>query len=134
MYTCQLLDEINEGDLQVKGQGYRDLCINTCTLLLKKYNNISKLFICFRAAKVKCQNYAYPDKYGHYREAKYCQTKHHWFWKVSHYTNYCALYYTTLLSCALNYPKLLYSTLHCYALHYTNVLLCSSLLFPDVRG
>ncbi|XP_060582244.1 alpha-1,6-mannosyl-glycoprotein 2-beta-N-acetylglucosaminyltransferase-like [Ruditapes philippinarum] len=36
------------------------------------------------AAKVKCQNFEYPDKYGHYREAKYCQTKHHWFWKLNH--------------------------------------------------
>ncbi|XP_053407802.1 alpha-1,6-mannosyl-glycoprotein 2-beta-N-acetylglucosaminyltransferase-like isoform X2 [Mercenaria mercenaria] len=36
------------------------------------------------AVKVKCQNAAYPDKYGHYREAKYCQTKHHWFWKLNH--------------------------------------------------
>lgn len=41
--------------------------------------------ICFmstRAEKIKCENYAYPDSYGHYREAKYTQTKHHWFWKV----------------------------------------------------
>ena len=30
-----------------------------------------------------CLNAKYPDKYGHYREAKYSQTKHHWFWKVS---------------------------------------------------
>lgn len=34
------------------------------------------------AEKAKCQNAAFPDKYGHYREAKYCQTKHHWFWKL----------------------------------------------------
>ena len=32
--------------------------------------------------KLGCQNKEYPDKYGHYREAKYCQTKNHWFWKV----------------------------------------------------
>lgn len=32
----------------------------------------------------KCNNAAYPDKYGHYREARYCQTKHHWFWKLHH--------------------------------------------------
>jgi len=35
-----------------------------------------------RAMKLGCQNKDYPDKYGHYREAKYCQTKNHWFWKV----------------------------------------------------
>ena len=33
--------------------------------------------------KRQCLNAKSPDKYGHYREAKYCQTKHHWFWKVS---------------------------------------------------
>ena len=35
-----------------------------------------------RAMKLGCLNKDYPDKYGHYREAKYCQTKNHWFWKV----------------------------------------------------
>nr|KAG5690833.1 hypothetical protein BaRGS_031185 [Batillaria attramentaria] len=30
----------------------------------------------------KCNNAEYPDKYGHYRESKYCQTKHHWIWKL----------------------------------------------------
>ena len=29
-----------------------------------------------------CLNKDFPDRYGHYREAKYTQTKHHWFWKV----------------------------------------------------
>ncbi|KAL5015879.1 hypothetical protein ScPMuIL_005468 [Solemya velum] len=36
------------------------------------------------ALKIKCLNAEHPDKYGHYREAKYCQTKHHWFWKLHH--------------------------------------------------
>ncbi|KAH3789456.1 hypothetical protein DPMN_167637 [Dreissena polymorpha] len=36
------------------------------------------------AVKKKCKNAAFPDKYGHYREAKYCQTKHHWLWKLHH--------------------------------------------------
>ena len=35
------------------------------------------------AKEVKCLNAAFPDAYGHYREATYTQTKHHWFWKVS---------------------------------------------------
>ena len=30
----------------------------------------------------KCNNADYPDKYGHYREVKYVQTKHHWMWKL----------------------------------------------------
>ncbi|XP_067935889.1 alpha-1,6-mannosyl-glycoprotein 2-beta-N-acetylglucosaminyltransferase-like [Watersipora subatra] len=29
-----------------------------------------------------CVNAEWPDKYGHYREAAYAQTKLHWFWKL----------------------------------------------------
>ncbi|KAK3784890.1 hypothetical protein RRG08_056845 [Elysia crispata] len=36
------------------------------------------------AIKSKCNNAEHPDKYGHYREAKYCQAKHHWIWKLQH--------------------------------------------------
>ncbi|CAG5132403.1 unnamed protein product, partial [Candidula unifasciata] len=36
------------------------------------------------AIKMKCNNAEHPDKYGHYREAKYCQAKHHWIWKLQH--------------------------------------------------
>lgn len=35
-----------------------------------------------QALEKKCNNAEHPDKYGHYREAKYCQTKHHWIWKL----------------------------------------------------
>uniref|UniRef100_A0A0B7A2W5 Alpha-1,6-mannosyl-glycoprotein 2-beta-N-acetylglucosaminyltransferase n=1 Tax=Arion vulgaris TaxID=1028688 RepID=A0A0B7A2W5_9EUPU len=35
------------------------------------------------AVKKKCNNAETPDKYGHYREAKYCQAKHHWIWKIN---------------------------------------------------
>lgn len=35
------------------------------------------------AVKVRCLNAHSPDAYGHYREAKYTQTKHHWWWKVN---------------------------------------------------
>ena len=34
------------------------------------------------AKKKRCLNANFPDAYGHYREATYTQTKHHWFWKV----------------------------------------------------
>lgn len=37
-----------------------------------------------KAKELNCHNKDYPDKYGHYREAKYSQTKHHWFWKINH--------------------------------------------------
>ncbi|KAK6177963.1 hypothetical protein SNE40_012817 [Patella caerulea] len=36
------------------------------------------------AIKAKCLNALHPDKYGHYREPKYCQAKHHWIWKLNH--------------------------------------------------
>ncbi|CAK8693192.1 unnamed protein product [Clavelina lepadiformis] len=30
----------------------------------------------------KCNNAEYPDSYGHYREVRYVQIKHHWLWKL----------------------------------------------------
>jgi len=35
-----------------------------------------------KAKEMKCNNYKHPDKFGHYREAKYTATKHHWWWKI----------------------------------------------------
>lgn len=35
------------------------------------------------AEEVGCQNSRYPDIHGHYREGKFCQTKHHWWWKIN---------------------------------------------------
>jgi len=37
----------------------------------------------YRALKMGCTNAETPDSYGHYREAKYTQTKHHWWWKIN---------------------------------------------------
>lgn len=34
------------------------------------------------AIKLGCINAEYPDSFGHYREAKFSQTKHHWWWKL----------------------------------------------------
>ena len=42
-----------------------------------------------KAKERKCLNAAFPDAYGHYREAAYTQTKHHWFWKVSTFKSNC---------------------------------------------
>lgn len=39
--------------------------------------------IFFRAERLKCANAQWPDIYGHYREAKFTQTKHHWWWKAN---------------------------------------------------
>lgn len=35
----------------------------------------------------KCANADHPDLYGHYREAKFTQTKHHWWWKANRVFN-----------------------------------------------
>ncbi|KAK7572144.1 hypothetical protein V9T40_014616 [Parthenolecanium corni] len=35
------------------------------------------------AIEKKCNNAYHPDLYGHYREAKFTQTKHHWWWKAN---------------------------------------------------
>ncbi|CAG9577470.1 unnamed protein product [Danaus chrysippus] len=37
--------------------------------------------------KLKCNNALHPDLHGHYREAKYTQTKHHWWWKANRIFN-----------------------------------------------
>ncbi|GCC25330.1 hypothetical protein chiPu_0003740 [Chiloscyllium punctatum] len=34
------------------------------------------------AFKLGCINAEYQDSFGHYRESKFCQTKHHWWWKL----------------------------------------------------
>uniref|UniRef100_A0A8D8ZUS3 Alpha-1,6-mannosyl-glycoprotein 2-beta-N-acetylglucosaminyltransferase n=1 Tax=Cacopsylla melanoneura TaxID=428564 RepID=A0A8D8ZUS3_9HEMI len=34
-----------------------------------------------------CNNAEHPDLYGHYREAKFTQTKHHWWWKANRVFN-----------------------------------------------
>ena len=41
----------------------------------------------FRAERLKCTNAKWPDLYGHYREAKFTQTKHHWWWKANRIFN-----------------------------------------------
>ena len=37
----------------------------------------------FRAVSVACTNAHWPDLHGHYREAQFTQTKHHWWWKAN---------------------------------------------------
>ncbi|CAN8025810.1 unnamed protein product, partial [Ixodes persulcatus] len=36
-----------------------------------------------KAFQVKCLNAKYSDSYGHYRESKFTQIKHHWWWKIN---------------------------------------------------
>lgn len=35
------------------------------------------------AERDQCKNYQYPDMYGHYREARFTQIKHHVWWKLN---------------------------------------------------
>lgn len=41
------------------------------------------LFPDTRALEIGCVNAKHPDLYGHYRESKFTQTKHHWWWKAN---------------------------------------------------
>ncbi|KAK8759531.1 hypothetical protein V5799_002838 [Amblyomma americanum] len=36
-----------------------------------------------QARKIGCNNADFPDQYGHYRESKFTQIKHHWWWKLN---------------------------------------------------
>nr|XP_031847454.1 alpha-1,6-mannosyl-glycoprotein 2-beta-N-acetylglucosaminyltransferase [Nomia melanderi]XP_031847455.1 alpha-1,6-mannosyl-glycoprotein 2-beta-N-acetylglucosaminyltransferase [Nomia melanderi]XP_031847456.1 alpha-1,6-mannosyl-glycoprotein 2-beta-N-acetylglucosaminyltransferase [Nomia melanderi] len=36
-----------------------------------------------QALDIGCVNAKHPDLYGHYRESKFTQTKHHWWWKAN---------------------------------------------------
>lgn len=47
-------------------------------------NDCGKSLSKAEAIKVNCNNRFYPDQYGHYREEKIVQIKHHWFWKISY--------------------------------------------------
>ena len=47
------------------------------------YVTLHSLIVYFRANRVQCANADFPDLYGHYREAKFTQTKHHWWWKAN---------------------------------------------------
>ncbi|CAH2987853.1 unnamed protein product [Chilo suppressalis] len=52
-----------------------------------------------QAVKLKCNNALHPDLHGHYREAKYTQTKHHWWWKANRIFNQlqCTIGHTGLV-------------------------------------
>ena len=60
-------------------------CKITGGILLKVINK--QICINFRAERLGCINSKWPDLYGHYREAKFTQTKHHWWWKANRIFN-----------------------------------------------
>jgi alpha-1,6-mannosyl-glycoprotein beta-1,2-N-acetylglucosaminyltransferase len=35
------------------------------------------------AIRLRCNNAHFPDSFGHYREAKFTQMKHHFWWKLN---------------------------------------------------
>jgi hypothetical protein len=49
--------------------------------------NLFVMHCVYRAKEMLCNNALYPDLYGHYREAKFTQTKHHWWWKANRVFN-----------------------------------------------
>ena len=52
-------------------------------LLFPPNHSPTPLLTIHRAVKAGCVNAQHPDKYGHYREARFTQTKHHWWWKAN---------------------------------------------------
>lgn len=52
----------------------------TISLNMQNVNSFN-ISLALRAIIRKCNNALHPDLYGHYREAKFTQTKHHWWWK-----------------------------------------------------
>ena len=36
----------------------------------------------FEDIRKDCNNIKFKDTFGHYRESRFVQVKHHWFWKV----------------------------------------------------
>lgn len=56
---------------------------NTLSSQLMNLNLIFVFLFIYRALIINCQNALYPDHYGHYREASFTQTKHHWWWKAN---------------------------------------------------
>ena len=54
------------------------LCVHICI-----FNGILALHFFVRALEISCNNANWPDTHGHYREAQFTQTKHHWWWKAN---------------------------------------------------
>ncbi|EEB09878.1 alpha-1,6-mannosyl-glycoprotein beta-1,2-N-acetylglucosaminyltransferase, putative [Pediculus humanus corporis] len=46
-------------------------------------NDCSRNMTIEEALKKNCVNAEWPDMYSHYREAKFTQAKHHWWWKAN---------------------------------------------------
>ncbi|XP_023036388.1 alpha-1,6-mannosyl-glycoprotein 2-beta-N-acetylglucosaminyltransferase isoform X4 [Drosophila willistoni] len=74
---CKVLQIFYPYSIQTHPHEYPGLDPNDCPRNMKKD----------QALITNCNNALYPDLYGHYREAKFTQTKHHWWWKANRVFN-----------------------------------------------
>ncbi|RWS12652.1 alpha-1:6-mannosyl-glycoprotein 2-beta-N-acetylglucosaminyltransferase-like protein [Dinothrombium tinctorium] len=72
-FYCQVLQIFYPHSLQLHPNEFPGPDPNDCPRNIKKDE----------AILLNCINARDSDTYGHYREAKYTQTKHHWFWKIN---------------------------------------------------
>ncbi|XP_036234323.1 alpha-1,6-mannosyl-glycoprotein 2-beta-N-acetylglucosaminyltransferase isoform X1 [Bactrocera oleae] len=79
---CKVIQIFYPYSIQTHPNEFPGVDPNDCPRDMKKDHNIITFFI-NRAIIRKCNNALYPDLYGHYREAKFTQTKHHWWWKAN---------------------------------------------------
>ncbi|KAH8383288.1 hypothetical protein KR009_007721, partial [Drosophila setifemur] len=74
---CKVLQIFYPYSIQTHPNEYPGVDPNDCPRNIKKE----------QALVSNCNNALYPDLYGHYREAKFTQTKHHWIWKANRVFN-----------------------------------------------
>ncbi|KAG5675235.1 hypothetical protein PVAND_005156 [Polypedilum vanderplanki] len=70
---CMVLQIFYPYSIQIYSNVFPGTDVNDCPRNIKKIDAIVK----------KCNNFDHPDSYGHYREAKFTQMKHHWWWKLN---------------------------------------------------
>lgn len=70
---CMTLQIFYPLSLQTHKQKFPGKSHNDCPRDIKKE----------RALETACNNAMWPDTHGHYREAQFTQTKHHWWWKAN---------------------------------------------------
>ncbi|KAH8326506.1 hypothetical protein KR067_009490, partial [Drosophila pandora] len=74
---CKVLQIFYPYSIQTHPNEYPGVDPNDCPRNIKKE----------QALMANCNNAMFPDLYGHYREAKFTQTKHHWIWKANRVFN-----------------------------------------------
>ncbi|XP_030369707.1 alpha-1,6-mannosyl-glycoprotein 2-beta-N-acetylglucosaminyltransferase [Scaptodrosophila lebanonensis] len=74
---CKVLQIFYPYSIQTHPNEFPGVDPNDCPRNIKKEQALIR----------NCNNALYPDLYGHYREAKFTQTKHHWWWKANRVFN-----------------------------------------------